>query len=348
MNIINLSLLLLALSWALVGIYKVHATQKGLLDSPNSRSSHSVCTATGAGIIMSILWFGYMGYLVRYEGLDWTTLLLFGPAFALSVIGYKDDKKPLSAKFRFICQCLAVLFSLAILGFKHFIMSMPFSFIPDYAPLILVGLLMVWVINLVNFMDGIDGFAGQQAVFFFGMMAYFFYHSHAFTLFMLCGGLAIIVSGYLIWNWPTARIFMGDSGSTFLGFLIALFPILAQVVYGVPIILSVMLMSIFWLDASLTLLRRVLAGEKWNKPHKKHAYQRLIQAGWSHQQVVTGALVLNSVLSLLAYWGFHHPHKLMPTFGFALCLIGGVYLLVEIKRPMYKTWFTTKTLDESG
>jgi len=196
----------------------------------------------------------------------------------------------------------------------------------------------VWMTNLYNFMDGSDGFAAAQGLFIFGMAGYFLYDLQVYSFATLSWGLVALLAGFLIWNWPVARIFMGDAGSYFLGFLTAVIALMSYKVYQLPLMLWVILTSLFWFDATVTLLRRMLAREKWYKPHRLHAYQRLIQAGWSHQQVLLSAIGANTILSGLAWLAYHDP-RLMPfSFGVAIAFLTCLYIMVEIIKPMFTQW----------
>jgi len=170
----------------------------------------------------------------------------------------------------------------------------------------LIGLIgFVWLINFYNFMDGIDGFAGMEAVFVSIGVLILLLIVGSFHLIWALVLLAAVVSGFLLWNLPPARLFMGDIGSGFLGYI-----------FGVILIASVsertlmpwpwlILLSCFWVDATITLIRRVLAGERWYQAHRTHAFQVAVDKLGGHRHVLLAATLINvfwllplSILSL--------------------------------------------------
>jgi len=142
----------------------------------------------------------------------------------------------------------------------------------------------VWLTNLYNFLDGIDGYAGSQTV--IVGLGLFLFSSNPLGLVLVVGSL-----GFLLFNWDKATIFMGDVGSATLGFIIAIF-IFSDIGTG-NIYIWLITLSLFWIDATATLIRRYIAGESISLAHRKHAYQRLVQAGWTHSRVVIFATVFN-------------------------------------------------------
>jgi Fuc2NAc and GlcNAc transferase len=193
--------------------------------------------------------------------------------------------------------------------------------------------------NLFNFMDGSDGMAAQEALYFFTIGGYFLFQHQAIELAALSWGLSALLAGFLVWNWPVARIFMGDSGSYFLGFSIAMFAIIGHKYFQISLVVWGILTSLFWFDATVTLIRRILNRDQWRKPHRLHAYQRLIQYGWSHQTVLILAICINALLSGLAYFAFQQPQLEMFSFYIALIVLTLLYLFVEFMKPMYRAWY---------
>jgi len=207
-------------------------------------------------------------------------------------------------------------------------------------PVLILGI--VWMTNLFNFMDGSDGLAAMEAIIILSMGGYFFFMSNAIDFAILSWGLAALVAGFLTWNWPAAIIFMGDSGSCFLGFVIAILALISYKLYSVPIMPWIILTSLFWFDATITLLRRILAREKWTEAHKVHAYQRLIQFGWSHFEVLLGATIINLMLVILAFWSFSDPSVNKLAFSLSIFMLVIAYLVVEIIKPMFRNWHDIK------
>lgn len=336
---ISYLLALFGFSWVGVGLFRWYAIEKGILDKPNNRSSHKVPTARGGGVIFFAGWSIVLFAMHYFHYLNDLTIWQFVPAMVIGLIGFIDDRNSLSALTRFIFQCLAAAAFL-------FMSEQGGAFIKDWLPFLPLPLCfsvlvfaMVWLTNLFNFMDGTDGFAASEAMFIFAVGGYLLFEYGALELGILAWGLVALLAGFLTWNWPAARIFMGDSGSCFLGFLVAVYAIVGCEQYQISIMYWVILTSLFWFDATITLLRRMLAREEWYKPHRSHAYQRLIQAGWSHQRVLLCAMGANIVLSFLTLLAHHDPRLLGFSFAMSIAFLSCLYLIVELIRPMYKTWW---------
>ena len=272
----------------LIGTYLIRylANKKEILDHPNERSSHSVPIPKGGGLAIMIAFYGGLSYL-SFESLI-NTELFFALLTALPVIFISliDDIYPLSAKLRFGVQLISASAAIYFLGG---IASMDFIlFTLDGIWVSLIALFsIIWMTNLYNFLDGIDGYAGAEALF-VSLGAYLLFGSDTALL------LAVATAGFLLFNWHKASIFMGDVGSTPLGFI---FAVLILYDAATPNFLGwLMLLALFWFDATLTLLRRAKRKEKLSQAHKKHAYQRLTQAGFSHDKVVLSAMGVNIVI----------------------------------------------------
>ena len=139
------------------------------------------------------------------------------------------------------------------------------------------------------------------------------------------------VAGFLAWNWHKAKIFMGDVGSTLLGYTIAIFSIYYQN-NGVSLLIWVILFGLFWFDATLTLLRRSKNREKLSQAHRKHAYQRLVQSGMPHDRVVFFAMGINLVLVILGYSAFSHPAGVIGYFAVAVLVLYGAMKIVDQRK----------------
>ena len=181
--------------------------------------------------------------------------------------------------------------------------------------------MIIWFINLYNFLDGINGYAGSEAVFL------------ALAGFVLFGGnhflvLGVAVLGFLYWNWNKAKIFMGDVGSTLLGYNIAIFTIYYANEEATNFWIWIILFGLFWFDATLTLVRRKRNKEKLSQAHKKHAYQRLTQSGWSHFKVTNYSIGINLILFAIVYF----VSNIFIAFVFALILLILTMKFVDSKK----------------
>lgn len=330
MLILALSLLSTFLAaWFLVGRFRVYALAQGLLDNPNARSSHTVATPCGGGLVFISLWLIAGGGLVFFGEWPLAQTLVFLPgALLLAIIGYWDDRYDVPAQWRILVHCGVAGGSLMALG----VMDLPWGWMGAA----LAFFAMVWSINLFNFMDGADGIASVEALFVLGVGGFFLWQAGGAVLAVSAWALAAAVAGFLPWNWPRAKIFMGDVGSSVLGFLIAGFALAGQAWLDVPLVLWVILYGTFWFDATVTLARRVMAGERWYLAHRSHAYQRLHHPlGWSHGRILWGVIAVNSMLAGLALWAHAMPDMALVALGMAVALLCIAYGLVERVAPMY-------------
>jgi Fuc2NAc and GlcNAc transferase len=339
MTWITYFLLLFGLSWAFVGMFRWYAENKGMIDMPNARSSHIAPTPRGGGVIFSFGWLLLVVVFYYFGIVSKAYLWAFSPLLLVAIIGFWDDHHDLSLMTRFFIQCIAALMSLMILGEGGFLIK-PYLNIPLPLCFLAMGFIMVWMTNLFNFMDGSDGIAATEGIFVFAFAGYMLFKAGGPELGTLAWGMVAMLAGFLTWNWPIARVFMGDCGSCFLGMMISIFALISYQHYQIPLMVWVLLTGAFWFDATITLVRRILAGDNWRKPHKLHAYQRLIQVGWSHQRVLLGLIAVNSILAVLSVLVFRDPRLSYFAFGVAIMLLFCLYVLIEIAKPMYKTWYT--------
>ena len=146
--------------------------------------------------------------------------------------------------------------------------------------------------------------------------------------------VAAAAAGFLPWNWAPARTFMGDVGSGFLGFMFAGLAVASENVQALPALVWLLLLSVFFADSTITLVRRMLRGDRWYAPHRTHAYQRLVQAGWSHSGVTLAVLGLDAGLGALAWRAAQAPEMLAPLLAATTLALGFLYLAVESRYPM--------------
>ncbi len=268
-----------ASAWAIVGWVARRARDLRLIAQPNGRSSHAAPTPSGGGIGIVLAGLGSGAVLATQGETEYWPILAFSALIA--GIGLRDDIRPLPQAPRLIIQAIACLTLLALLD--------PLG---DDAPWYAFGLLLlasVWWINLFNFMDGIDGIAGSQAVFMLGTAAGAGLLSNgeivatpSWTWMLAIGAAAF---GFLLHNWAPARVFMGDVGSTFLAFMILSLAWLSLREGWINLAFWVILAAVFVSDATVTLLRRLLTRQRWREAHRSHAYQRLARRWRSHARV---------------------------------------------------------------
>jgi Fuc2NAc and GlcNAc transferase len=317
-----------ACSAFLVSAYKKIAIQFNFFDVPNERSAHATPKPRGAGIIFAGLWF--IALLVLFY-LDYLNALafsvLFFPSLIVTATGFIDDLKNLSIKIRFLAYLVASVLAVGLLFFHSAI-----SFF-EIAVSVFCIFFITWSINLYNFMDGSDGLAAMEGVFILAVGALLFFHAQAPGIALGCLMLMAALMGFLIFNWPPAKLFMGDGGSAFLGCVIACMMIMGKRMYGIPVTSWIIVYGFFLYDATVTLLRRMMRGENWRQSHCAHAYQRLIQSGWTHLQVLLYISAINFILALLAMAVLVYPTQEVLLLAVAVVLLSINYAFVEYKKP---------------
>jgi Fuc2NAc and GlcNAc transferase len=287
-------IILFFLSFILTYFIKNIAIKKSLIAEINERSSHTVPTPYGGGIAIAVTWFVGLFYLYFNKQIEINLLAALLVGIIIGTVSYFDDIFELSAKFRLLMQSIVAILGLYCLGGFHQLDLFVFTIKNPIINNIFAFFLIVWFINLYNFLDGIDGYAASEAIF-LGIAGFILFGGSHFLIFTTA------VGGFLVWNWHKAKIFMGDVGSTLLGYTVAIFTIYYANLQSSDFWVWIVLFGLFWFDATFTLFRRYKNGENLSKPHKKHAYQRLVQSGWSHDKVVKYALVVNIFLFVLVY-----------------------------------------------
>ena len=297
-----LGILALAASYFGVAAIQRVAERCQLLDIPNERSSHTRPTPRGGGLaIVAVVLGGLWVYTALCPGISWLALVIFTlGAVSIACISGWDDLRSLPVWIRFTAHGLAAILVILAFGYWHAV-SWPglgvFS-LGLFGGVLLTFLWIVGLTNAYNFMDGIDGIAGGQAlVAGLGWAILGWIGGQPFVSIM---GLLIAAAnlGFLGHNWPPARIFMGDVGSAFLGFSFAALTVLAAQSNPVFVLAGIALVWPFVFDAVLTFAGRLYRGEKIWTAHRSHLYQRLVISGLSHSQV-SGLYIGLAMLGLI-------------------------------------------------
>ena len=324
-----------AIAWAGTAAMRRYALGSGLMDVPNERSSHSIPTPRGGGlaIVIAVCISTCGVWLMDSVHTSILAIVLIGGGF-VALVGYLDDRHELPARLRFAVHLAAAVLAVAlidggILGLGHGLGPTRVS----------VGFLaaigVVWMLNLYNFMDGIDGIAAAQSAFMAGAGA---------VLNVAGGGpdgltMVLVITatascGFLIPNWPPATIFMGDVGSGFLGFLFGALALVCDAQTPVSVWSWIILGSLFIGDATATLLHRMARHERWYVAHRTHAYQWLARRFGRHLPVTRLYVGINVIVVFpVAYLSVQKP-AIAPAIA-VLCLlaVGGASLLVGAGRP---------------
>jgi len=319
-----LILIVLICSWLLTWGLRSYARHISLLDIPNQRSSHSVPVPRGGGLAIVISFLGALLMLnLWYVRGDPITIALLVSGLCVAVLGFWDDMYTVSAKFRLCGHLAAAVFAIYWLGGMPAISIFGWSLHPGIVLNSLGVLYLIWLLNLYNFMDGIDGLAGVEAVCVClgAALLYWLTDSNSGVI-ILPLLLAAAVAGFLYWNFPPARIFMGDVGSGFLGIILAILSLQATVIDAQFFWCWLILLGVFIVDATVTLLRRAFQGDKIYEAHCSHAYQHASRRFNSHLLITLAVLAINIVWLL--------PIAIVVVLGYA----GGVTGLLVAYFPL--------------
>lgn len=281
---------------------------KGMLDIPNARSLHTRPTPRGGGlgIVIGVLigaWTLFISGTLTMSFAEIAALSLGGAIMAL--MGWIDDVHGLPYRIRLVVQAICSAIIMVAIGRFH---AMAIPLVGDIQ-LYSIGIpiTLIWIMGLTNaynFMDGIDGLAGGQAVIAGLGWTILGFLGHQPFIFLVGVALAASSLGFLVHNWPPARIFMGDVGSAFIGFSLAVIPIIGVQRDPRFMVVGFLVVWPFIFDTSFTLIRRLTRGENIFVAHRSHIYQRLVIAGYSHRFVALvymGLALIGTVVALLWY-----------------------------------------------
>jgi Fuc2NAc and GlcNAc transferase len=306
-----------AASWMLTGVIRRAALQHGVLDVPGHRSLHAEPTPRGGGLAIGVSVLTGIALLAAVDllaALDAAVLL--GGALLVMAAGWLDDVRSLPVGPRALAYGCAALIAVAGIAASA-------AVIPQWWWLGAAVLAIAWLTNLYNFMDGSDGLAAIETITAGAAAAWLLFGQNAGGAAWICWLLCCASAGFLAWNWPPARIFMGDAGSCLIGFLFGATAVLAARDGTLPPAAWAILLAVFWVDATATLLRRLLRGEPWYSPHRSHAYQLLVLSGMSHRQLAISVATVNlALLAPLAWLSLQRPQ------WSAACLAGAVAALL--------------------
>jgi UDP-N-acetylmuramyl pentapeptide phosphotransferase/UDP-N-acetylglucosamine-1-phosphate transferase len=281
------------------------ASRFHVLDQPNDRSLHTHPTPRSGGlaILSAVYLCGIASIYWLDRSPDFSYGWIGGASLLVAGVSYIDDRLTLPTGLRFIVHTLAaVLIALGGFVINHLEFPGLELSLPYWIGVIFTLLFVVWMLNLYNFMDGMDGFAGGMAVFGFGTFAVMGWTAGHDAFLAVSLIIAAASAGFLFFNFPPARIFMGDVGSSTLGLLAATLSLWGARDGIFPFWIAFLVFSPFIVDATVTLFRRLLRGDKIWQAHKTHFYQRLVQAGWGHRKTVLWEYVLMAACAGSAIW----------------------------------------------
>lgn len=290
-----LTLVVFIASLALTGWFRRQALEHLLLDVPNSRSSHTTATPRGGGVAIVLPTLVALLALGWTDRLDWQSawILCVGGAL-VALIGFMDDRRHVAPYWRLLGHFGAAWWVLAKLGVVAPLTAMGFALDWGWLGFAITAVYLVWMINLTNFMDGIDGIAGVEVVtvclsaMFLSVVAVPGAHLWIAPLILASSTL-----GFLVWNWPPAKIFMGDAGSGFLGLMLAVLSLQAGWVVNRLFWAWIILLGVFVVDATVTVISRMARGERFHEAHRSHAYQHAAALRGAHTPVTVTVGVIN-------------------------------------------------------
>jgi len=300
------SLFILAASCAFLftGIFRRYAIARNLLDIPNKRSSHQIPTPHGGGVAIVLVFLIGLLFL-WYADVVSTKLFLAleGAGGWIALIGFWDDHVSISVKWRLVAHFLGAAWVLAWLGGLPPLPVLGVIVDLGWFGHLLTAFYLVWLLNLYNFMDGIDGIAGIEAITVcLAGGAFYWISSAASSEWQALLLLFVAVCGFLPWNFPVARIFMGDVGSGFLGMILGVFSLHAAWVRPELFWSWIILLGAFVVDATVTLIGRILCGEHISEAHCGHTYQYAARKYGSHIPVSLSLCAINIFFLVPVAW----------------------------------------------
>ena len=330
----------IALSYGLLRLLLLKSYGLLTMDVPNIRSLHNAPVPRGGGLVIVLI------ILVACIGLQlvvpesvvpplWIALLVT----VTGVIGWLDDFKDLSVLLRIILQlsCAIILLTLFDLPHSIYVGGARYSLNVDSALVnacvyLFLIVWMVWMTNLFNFMDGVDGLVMVQALVAALTLALWFGSRESNVLLVLNLCLAGGILGFGLLNWHPAKIFLGDVGSLALGSYFGLMAIIGWIQYQISFDVFILLYGLFFFDATITLLRRMLSRQRWWEAHTSHFYQRAYRLGYNHRQITIMATVICLVLAALSSASFYsNRYAFVWTLG-SIIVLASCGTVIKIKE----------------
>jgi Fuc2NAc and GlcNAc transferase len=326
MSILLLCSLLFLGSAILTGLFRWAAQRVRLVAVPVSRSAHSTPVPVGGGVSIVALILLVIVYCYFTDQIPANEFAALMAAAVIAIIGIVDDIRQLDVRWRIPAQFLASAFVVYCLGDVPAIDFGLFIFSESILLNVLAVFALVWLLNLYNFMDGIDGIAATELIVVnLGSLIIVINSDSALTL--ISASFAAAAGGFLLWNWAPAKIFMGDVGSSFIGFTLGVMALLSLHHGSMTVWTWVLLLGVFIVDATLTLLVRYRSKNRWHEGHASHAYQNAARHYKSHAKVTITVVLINLFwLGPLAWLSMQYPKM-----GLLITAIGLLPLLLLAK-----------------
>ncbi|MEW7314338.1 glycosyltransferase family 4 protein [Buttiauxella gaviniae] len=300
MQVMSIAVVIFVFSFVLTWCIRIYALKNNVIDIPNQRSSHSVPTPRGGGVAIVVAFLIGIIVLNVTDTVTFAQMLsLFIAGFITAVVGFLDDHGHIAARWRLLMHFLAAAAGLFFLAQFPTIDLFGYQFSAGLAGMIFGLVYLAWMLNLYNFMDGINGLASMEAIFFAlascVIIVFAVPNAMETTQVAILPLLGCAALGFIVWNFPKAKIFMGDAGSGFLGITIGLIVLHVSLLDSKLFLAEICLLGVFIVDATTTLLRRLIAGKKIYEAHASHTYQIFARKYGSHKPVTTGAFIINLV-----------------------------------------------------
>jgi Fuc2NAc and GlcNAc transferase len=296
------------ISIAFTGAYRLLALRANFFDLPVARSAHSSPVPVGGGVVIFFLILLTILFLFASGKLSVGQFMALSASSIIAIVGFVDDIKELKIKWRIYPQLFASIWAVWWIGGVPEINFYTWTVSQQWLLNFLGVIGIVWLVNLYNFMDGIDGLAASELAF-VNVMSLLFVINNSDSAFSILSLVSLGAAlGFLVWNWSPAKIFMGDVGSGFIGFMLGVIAIMSIQQQAMTVWTWLILLAVFVVDATLTLLRRFAARQKWYQGHASHAYQKAAKRLNSHRKVTTAIMLINIFwLAPLAYLSVLYP-----------------------------------------
>lgn len=315
-----------------MAVFRSWSIRRRIFDHPNERSSHITPTPSGSGLVIAVTVLGVYiaaSLIIPYE-ISWG---IVSGASLIVIVSWFDDLFSVPITWRLLVHSAAAITVIVLHGF---VSEVPLPYSEQSLKLGWVGSVItfcwiLWLINSYNFMDGIDGLAGVQAITAGAGWLVVGLFLGTPSIYLLGGSLTITSIAFLFHNWPPARIFMGDAGSAFLGFMFASLPLMVDsetsLERGHYFVAGVFFVWLFVFDTLITLLRRVFRREKVWQAHREHLYQRLVLSGYTHRRVSVLYGIMTLITATASVLWLTNPHWFPTYIVLGLILIFSVFLL---------------------
>lgn len=323
-----------ALTSSVTAIVVKIAYKTNFLDTPIDRSAHTIPIPTGGGVALVLPYAVVLFLLYEMKLLGKDELIALSAAFLIALLGLIDDMKPIDFRVRLFAQ---VIFGLAAL-----VMLLPiaplqigmYSFSGEITLFILAFMSLIWMTNLYNFMDGIDGLAVSELIFISGAVVCFSAYEGDLKLQIISVSLFFSGIAFGLWNWAPAKIFMGDLGSGFIGFVLGILALISLRTGTINVWTWLLLTGVFACDATMTLIKRLVSGFSIHEGHASHAYQILADKLSSHSSVVILLMLINIVwLFPLAVFSHFKPDFAATLAFLGFCPLIYLFCYLELKHP---------------